>query len=87
VVSILLRGQIPVQDSSQLREAAPERRQDLSRYRTRKEDVGSGSPMAGAQYDTREKQRPEPIRVEKKINRNDPCPCGSGKKYKVCHGQ
>ena len=87
-VSILLRGQIPVQEPSQLREAAPERRTDLSRFRTRKEDAGSGgSPMAGGQYDTREKQRPEPIRVEKKVGRNDPCPCGSGKKFKNCHGQ
>ena len=35
---------------------------------------------------TQEKARPEPVRVEKKVGRNDPCPCGSGKKYKQCHG-
>ena len=37
--------------------------------------------------DTREQQRPEPLRVEKKPRPNDPCPCGSGKKYKQCHGR
>ena len=36
--------------------------------------------------DTRELQKTQPIRVENKIGRNDPCPCGSGKKYKNCHG-
>jgi preprotein translocase subunit SecA len=36
--------------------------------------------------DTRELQKQEPVRVEQKIGRNDPCPCGSGKKYKNCHG-
>jgi preprotein translocase subunit SecA len=85
-VSILLRGQIPVQEPSQLREAAPERRTDLSRFRTRKEDVGSGGG-SNPQFDTRERQVTAPIRVEKKAGRNDPCPCGSGKKYKNCHGQ
>ena len=37
--------------------------------------------------DTQEKQVTQPIRVEKKVDRNDPCPCGSGKKYKNCHGR
>jgi len=34
-----------------------------------------------------EQQKPKPVRREKKIGRNDPCPCGSGKKYKKCHGR
>jgi preprotein translocase subunit SecA len=42
---------------------------------------------AAAGRDTREQQRPEPLRVEKKPRPNDPCPCGSGKKYKQCHGK
>jgi preprotein translocase subunit SecA len=46
---------------------------------------GSGQPQQ--QQQPREEKKLEPVRVEKKINRNDPCPCGSGKKYKVCHGQ
>jgi preprotein translocase subunit SecA len=84
VISILMRGQIPVQEPGQLREASPERRQDLSRYRTQREDLGGMG--AGARQDTRENQHREPIRVEKKVGRNEPCPCGSGTKYKSCCG-
>ena len=42
---------------------------------------------AAAGRDTREPQKQEPIRVQKKPGRNDPCPCGSGKKFKHCHGR
>ncbi|MFN8209130.1 MAG: SEC-C metal-binding domain-containing protein [Bacteroidales bacterium] len=41
-----------------------------------------GSPEQQAE----ERRAPQPVRVEKKVGRNDPCPCGSGKKYKNCHG-
>jgi preprotein translocase subunit SecA len=94
-VSILMRGQIPMregpnqQSGIQLRHAAPERRQDMSRYRTEKSEAGEGGnpllpkpPVGGTQP-----RRTEPIRVEKRAGRNDPCPCGSGKKYKNCHGK
>jgi preprotein translocase subunit SecA len=94
-VSILMRGQIPVQNEPnqqtniQLRHAAPARRQDMSRYRTEKSEAGEGSnpllpkpPVGGNQQ-----RRTEPIRVEKRAGRNDPCPCGSGQKYKNCHGK
>ncbi|MDR1746487.1 MAG: preprotein translocase subunit SecA [Tannerella sp.] len=89
-VSILMRGQIPVRDETQVRAATPERRQDMSRYRTEKSQYGEGGrdpllpkPPIGPQ----QQQRNEPIRVEKRVGRNDPCPCGSGKKYKNCHGK
>jgi preprotein translocase subunit SecA len=93
-VAILMRGQIPVRDEPnqsriQLRQAAPERRQDMSRYRTEKSEAGAGNdpllpkpPVGGEQP-----RRMEPIRVEKRAGRNDPCPCGSGKKFKNCHGK
>ena len=101
-VSILMRGQIPVRDEAeerriQLRQAAPERRTDLSRYRTQKDDAAQSTnrdnngddvypqgqrPPLGPQ-----KQNIEPVRVEKRTGRNEPCPCGSGKKYKNCHGR
>ncbi len=87
-VSILTRGQIPVQEPSQLREAAPERKQDFSRYKTQKDEVGSSTNSNNpGNFDTREPQKASPVRVEKTVGRNDPCPCGSGKKYKNCHGQ
>jgi len=94
-VSILMRGQIPTQEDQnqrtniQLRHAAPVRRQDMSRYRTEKSEAGGGGdpllpkPPTGPQQ---ERNR-EPIRVEKRAGRNDPCPCGSGQKYKNCHGK
>ncbi|MDR0658294.1 MAG: preprotein translocase subunit SecA [Mediterranea sp.] len=85
-ISILMRGQIPVQDPGQVRQAAPERRQDMSKYREVKQDLNDPNQQAAAQRDTREVRR-EPIRVEKTVGRNDPCPCGSGKKYKNCHGR
>jgi preprotein translocase subunit SecA len=89
-VSILMRGQIPVREEVQVRQATPERRQDMSRYRTEKDQYrqGGGDPLlpkppTGPQ----QPQRTEPIRVEKRVGRNEPCPCGSGKKYKNCHGK
>jgi preprotein translocase subunit SecA len=59
----------------------------MSRLRTQKSDFDSyGSSGAGAPPDKRQQQT-APVRVEKKVGRNDLCPCGSGKKYKHCHGQ
>ena len=86
-VSILMRGQIPVQEPQEVRQAAPEQRQDLSKYREQKQDLTDPNQQAAAKQDTREQQKREPIRVEKTVGRNDPCPCGSGKKYKNCHGK
>ena len=87
-VSVLMRGQIPIREPEQVRKADAEQKTDYSKYRTEKEDSSSQSAQAKAgSTDTREKSRPEPIRVEKKVGRNEPCPCGSGKKFKNCHGR
>lgn len=88
-LAILLRGQIPMnqRQSEDLRQAQTERRQDYSKYRTQKDNIENRAQHNAAQRDTRELQKPEPYRAEKKIGRNDPCPCGSGKKYKNCHGK
>ena len=86
-VSILMRGQIPMRDPQQVKEAVPETRQDYSRYRTQKDQIGGGAqPNSGAQPNAPQ-HRPEPLKAAPKIGRNDPCPCGSGKKYKNCHGR
>jgi preprotein translocase subunit SecA len=86
LVSFLFRGGIPVQqEPEQVREAKPQPKLDLKNMRTSKPELVSeanGMPME----DTREIQKPTPVKVEQKIGRNDPCPCGSGKKYKNCHG-
>ncbi len=86
-VSILMRCQIPVQEPEQVREAAPEQREDYSKYKENKEELSDPSQQAAASHDTREQPHREPIRVEKRPGRNDPCPCGSGKKFKNCHGR
>ena len=88
-VSVLMRGQIPVQDPAQVRQAAPEQKTDYSKYRTQKVESGnlSASGNGGGAPQPRQPQKLEPVRVEKKVGRNDPCPCGSGKKYKNCHGR
>lgn len=87
VLSILMRGQIPTRDPQDVRRGEQQRRSDYSKYRTQKDEAVSGAANDPTKQDTREKQRPEPIRVEKKVGRNEPCPCGSGKKYKNCHGR
>ena len=77
VLSFLLRAFVPLRDESEARPAqAPRRRTDMSQMQTRRNDlVTNGEQKANA-----------PVHVEKKVGRNDPCPCGSGKKYKNCHG-
>ncbi len=82
-ISILMRGQIPMQEPSNVRQAQTQRRSDYSQLRTQKDEFrrgGNGQPK-------QEAQPLSPVRVEQKIGRNDPCPCGSGKKYKNCHGK
>ena len=54
----------------------------MSKYREQKVDLNDPNQQAAAAQDTREQPRREPIRAEKTVGRNDPCPCGSGKKYK-----
>jgi preprotein translocase subunit SecA len=85
VVSFLFKGTIPIQGDAPLKEAKPQPKTDMSNLKVSKPELGqesNGIPVD----DTREIQKTQPIRVEVKIGRNDPCPCGSGKKYKSCHG-
>ena len=90
-ISILLRGQIHQQEPDRVQQAQQQRRMDYSHYRTQKDAVQQAAQASGmaqaAGRDTRENARPEPIHVDKKPRPNDPCPCGSGKKYKQCHGK
>ncbi len=84
VVSFLYKGGIPVQQEAEdLREApAPAKQPKLQ---TTKQEFGREEP--GIEFgDTREAVPQQPVRKEATIGRNEPCPCGSGKKYKNCHG-
>ena len=95
IVSILMRAQIPEMQQENVREAAPEQRSQ--RYNESKADINSGgerltdpNQAAAAATDTRAQASQvnrTPIRKEKMPGRNDPCPCGSGKKFKNCHGR
>ena len=84
---ILMRGQIPMQAPDEVREAAPEQRTRRDQYRESHTNLADPNQQAAAQQDTRARQPQQPIVKEKMPGRNDPCPCGSGKKFKNCHGR
>ena len=91
-VAILMRMQIYVPDPQQMQEAAPEEHEDLSKYRESRPDEAEevDRPQRQAQpqmAEQAEEPKREPVRVGPKVGRNDPCPCGSGKKYKNCCGR
>ena len=90
ICSILTRAQIP--EMQQVQEAAPEQRTQRQQYTESKQQVGEEqlvdkNQQAAAQHDTRAQQPRTPIIKDKLPGRNDPCPCGSGKKFKNCHGK
>lgn len=83
IVSTLVKGHIPSVEPQQVHEGHERRGLDMSKMSTSKSDASQASKPE----DTREPQHTQPIRVEKRVGRNDPCPCGSGKKFKSCHGK
>ena len=90
ICSILTRAQIP--EMQQVQEAAPEQRTQRQQYTESKQQVGEEqlvdkNQQAAAQHDTRAQQPRTPLVKDKLPGRNDPCPCGSGKKFKNCHGK
>lgn len=85
-VTILMRGQIPGRDPEQIQEAVPEQKTDYSKYRTERTDLDSAPQEGNERGEEAQRPKSAPIHVDKKPGRNDPCFCGSGKKYKNCHG-
>jgi len=83
IVSTLMKGHIPTQDPEQVKEA--QRRRQVENLKTSKSDFSQYSSTGGGGGSDKDRKT-EPVRVDKKVGRNDPCPCGSGKKYKQCHG-
>ena len=88
ISSILTRGQIPEMQQDEVREAAPEQHIE-QHYNEEKVDLDDPAQAAAASQDTRENAAAtrEPVVKDKLPGRNDPCPCGSGKKFKNCHGR
>ena len=80
ITSFLIRSDVPIQ-AQNVQEAKMPKKLDRSRLKEERSDL-----LSQANANTQEKQKPMPVKVEKKVGRNDPCPCGSGKKYKNCHG-
>ena len=78
VLSFLLRAFIPLRDDvSAPRQAQAPRRTDMSQMRTQHDNLSTNG----------EQKSNTPVKVDKRVGRNDPCPCGSGLKYKNCHGK
>ena len=90
ISSFLMRGQIPIQVQQQVQEVGEEER-PAQRYNEQKDDYDEvrRAQQQAAKQDTREQaqQRHQPIVHDKMPRPNDPCPCGSGKKFKNCHGK
>ncbi len=83
VVATLMKGHIPISDPGAVQKAKEPKRLDLSKFEANKHETPQYNDPSG----NPEKKKASPVRVEKKIGRNEPCPCGSGKKYKNCHGK
>ncbi|MBO5466256.1 MAG: preprotein translocase subunit SecA [Prevotella sp.] len=92
ISSILMRSAIPEMQQEEVREAAPEQPTPRQQYTESKqnldeEQLTDPNQAAAAAHDTRAQQPRTPITKDKLPGRNDPCPCGSGKKFKNCHGK
>ncbi len=79
ISSFLSRASLPVNQDENMREAKVPTSDNRNLKTSREERVSAQR--------TGEREKPQPVHVEKKVGRNDPCPCGSGKKYKNCHGK
>jgi preprotein translocase subunit SecA len=77
IISFLGKARLPVRDPDQIERGTQQERTDMSKMQTGRSDIPGGKGS----------QKSQPVRVEKKVGRNEPCPCGSGKKYKQCHGK
>jgi preprotein translocase subunit SecA len=88
IVSFLMKGSLPSEGQNQnVRQAPAPQRQDTSKLKTQRNEVpqsNTGNPHQ--QQVNQEPVKQQPVKAEVKVGRNDPCPCGSGKKYKNCHG-
>jgi len=87
VVSFLFKGGIPVQtDPGDVREAQAPKPAPNKLKMSKPEFAQSSSTGMPEMEDTREQVPQQPIRKDVTTGRNEPCPCGSGKKFKNCHG-
>jgi preprotein translocase subunit SecA len=86
IVSFLIKSNLPFQETSNVQEAKSPKKTDMSKLRTGR-DTSMERRHQPQYIQPSQQQVTQPIKVEKKIGRNELCPCGSGKKYKQCHGR
>jgi len=91
ITSFLVKANLPARNPNLVKEAPKQQRNNLDNVQTSKTEVpqysGGSSAQGGAHAKPKqEAPKAQPVRVEKKVGRNEPCPCGSGKKFKHCHG-
>jgi len=91
IVQFLSHADIPLEEGDGRVREGRRQKTDLSKMRANKEEVDAAGQEYGANekdyYDPSTQVKQEPIKVAPRIGRNDPCPCGSGKKFKQCHGR
>ena len=91
IISFLFKGMIPSENPDRIQQARAPQRTDMSQLKANKSEAGPGIPVARPSsgmppQQQAPPQRIQPVKAEQKTGRNDPCPCGSGKKFKNCHG-
>lgn len=89
IVSFISKCDLPANKQVQIESVLKPASIDISKLQTGRTEIGSGGAGDPNKFghNTQAQQVTQPIKVEKKVGRNDPCPCGSGKKYKHCHGR
>jgi len=92
IVSFLCHAALPAENNGGSLREGRESKTDMSKMRERKDEFSSApahGPIEGGNeyHDPSQSVKSEPVKVGPKVGRNDPCPCGSGKKYKACHGK
>jgi preprotein translocase subunit SecA len=87
-LGMLFKAYIPVENASQVKQAEAPKRTDTSKLKTsRTDDIAETQRLAQQAGQGVSEEKQQQIKGVVKIGRNDPCPCGSGKKYKNCHGK
>ena len=92
VISFVAKANLPIRDSNDVKDAGTLPRNDqMNQAKTSRTDSTMSAPQremeqAGGPPESN-RPKPQPVRADKKVGRNDPCPCGSGKKFKQCHGK
>ncbi len=92
IVSFICHAGLPIEQGANMLREGRESRTDMSSMKIRKDEIGDGQAAQqlggdNEYHDPSESIKQEPVRVGPKVGRNDPCPCGSGKKFKACHGK